>query len=129
MSCTALLVATLVGLVVYWIQAAIARAVAWCRSLAQPSTAVRELDHHGHGGAVIAPPRNCRSARRTTDRWVASVASVALGPPREAELHRLFRPAPWETLAIGGDFDTIRATLGGLRRRYQRAATVFCTRL
>ena len=110
----ALLVATLVvGL--SRLAAAVAGAVACWPSLAPPSTARRELGHHGHAGAVTAPrPAMCRSARATTRRWLAPVVGAALGPPRRGVLHGLFRSAPSGTVGIGGDFDTIWTTLGAL---------------
>jgi hypothetical protein len=110
----ALLVATLVvGL--YRLAAAIVGAVAWWPPLGAPGHSGRELGHHGDAVAVIAPrPPMCRSVRATTRRWLARVVGAALGPPRRGVLHRLFRSAHSGTMGIGGDFDTLRATLGAL---------------
>jgi len=122
----AVLVATLVVVGLSRLATAIA-AVPWWPFLPHPITAGREVGHHGHASAVIAPrsaiseppnvPVPCRRGQH------------GLGPPNREVLHRLFRFAISQTVAIGGDFGTIRATFGALYGRNQRAAAVFCTRL
>jgi hypothetical protein len=96
-SFSALLVATLVMLALYRIDAAIAVALAWCLPMAHPSTVPNELGRYRDSVAVIdAPcPRNNRSARRTTywraelHLWQARWSDVAGG-----SCAQLFRPAP-----------------------------------
>ena len=140
MSFTALLVATLLVLALYRIEAAIALAViwwVWCPLMAQPSTAPSELGRHRHGGAVIVAPRAPQLSFSAKD-------NVAAGRPRIRDRHggrthegnscaqAVSARPPGQILgraAIRGCFEPIWATLGASHGRNQRPAAVFCTRL
>ena len=137
MSVTALLVATLLVLALYRIEAAIMGAVAWWPPMAQPSTTPSEFGCHRHDVAVIDAPRAPQLSFGEKDNVPAGRRCIRDrhggrpddgGSCAQAVLARAPGQIPGRVVIVS-EFDTIWATLGALHGRNQRAVTVFCTRL